>query len=95
MYGLHIDCLEKFMLEKYGVTQWSEILKEVEYLDLDVAKSVNFGSEEHSGRGGWIVNKKYSDDLFLKLLVMSASKTGMEVDELIENLGSHFIEYIR
>jgi hypothetical protein len=107
MYGLHIDCLEKFMVENYGTAIWSEILALV--LSEDEEQAMKKGGDESANRrdggndrefhqqtpGSWVVNKKYPDNLFLKLLAMSATKSEMKVDELIENLGCHFIEYIR
>ena len=91
------------MIQNHGTAIWSDILGSIlsDHQNEEIMQEREEGKnrqdedKEPQKPGRWIVNKKYSDDLFLKLLAMSAAKTGVEVDELIENLGSHFIDYIR
>ena len=79
MYGLMFDCLEKFVIFKYGRQTWDRLLKKAD---------VGIGQSE------WIINENYSDDFFMKLITLLAFEVDQFLlDNLIEDIGYYFMEY--
>jgi hypothetical protein len=80
MYGLVFDCLEKFIEIKYGKKTWDEVIQKA---DVGI------------GQNKWAINENYPDDFFLKFVTILTFQLDKSFDDIVENLGSFFMDYIR
>jgi hypothetical protein len=105
MYGLIFDCLEKYVVNTYHRVTWEEVVAQVQIVmaSCDHHPSSTGGDEEGSGRtandftigvGAFVVNMKYSDELFLKVLILTAVHLNTETEALVEELGYYFVDYL-
>jgi hypothetical protein len=81
MYGLLIDCFEKFIIKMYGESFWNEVADKAGY-------------SEAMGTG-WIINECYLDTTLPNILNLVAEKLACSVEGLIEEMGYFFIDYAR
>jgi len=80
MLGWINDCIEKLVIEKFGVEAWHAIkekagcsVKDGEFLKLD----------------------QYSDTSTIGLVVAASEVSGLSVDQILEVFGVYFVGYIK
>ncbi|XP_022673455.1 guanylate cyclase soluble subunit beta-1-like isoform X3 [Varroa jacobsoni] len=78
MYGFFCSALEEFIVEKHGRDAWIKILRK---------------SHVKLHGGSFLLHKQYPDDLLLKLVQSAADTIGLSPDDVLEELGSHFLSY--
>jgi hypothetical protein len=80
MYGLMFDCLEKYVVLRYGRPMWLTLVKKA---DIGI------------GQSQWVTIENYPDESFFKLLALLAFDVVEPLNEFLEGLGYYFVEYLR
>jgi hypothetical protein len=99
MYGLIFDCFESFVTNQYGAAIWDTVAarafatfrEECEHTKRDRANII----EEKYAAEGWLPNCSYPDGLFSCLCKIAAAEVREPVEEIIQECGFYFIEYMR
>jgi hypothetical protein len=81
MYGFLYDCLQNYFLFQYGQVPLETILRKADATNI--------------AKNGWVINQRYPDDIFVRLVKIAAAEYDTLVDELLENVGLFFIDYCR
>ena len=82
MYGILIDCFEKFIIITYGEAVWSLVLHNAEIA-------------EFSRKDGWNISENYSDEVISRLASAICSITKGNLDDTFEKFGYFFLNYAR
>jgi hypothetical protein len=114
MYGLLLDCLEKFIVAAHGKDVWVSVLQNIRGTSThesgskttnvicvgdDVNHDDNYRVHDRffipaQPDEEWMMNKNYPDELFFKICILAAVECDLEVENVIENTGRFFLDYI-
>jgi hypothetical protein len=82
MYGILIDCFEKFIIITYGEAVWSLVLHDAEITEI-------------LRNDGWNISENYSDGVMSRLASAICSITEGNSDDIFEKFGYFFLNYAR
>ena len=80
MYGWILDCLEKLLLEKYGIDTHTQIFIEA---DTDVPED------------GFDLMHDYPENIFFDLVAAAGSVLQLSRDEIVIIFGEYWIPYVK
>lgn len=80
MFGWINECTENLVVSHFGVDAWHKIKEKAGCTVSD---------------GGFIRHHQYADESTVALVVAASEVLGLEVSEVLEAFGRHFMEYTR
>ena len=100
MYGLIFDCFESFVTTQYGSVIWDIIAARAfaafrEESERTKGRDQTDITEGKYAAEGWLPNCSYPDGLFSCFCKIAAAEVCEPVEEIIQECGFYFVEYMR